>query len=369
MPTQDAHSTVPDPGSSPGDGSMTGLAATPLRDLGLSITGSGLEPLVAQVEREMVAAGITRVRPHWYLSTEWGVPFGTVSVAIPFYLSREDLSAFHKERYGLVEGANAADILRYLRHEVGHVINYAYKLYERPDWTGVFGPFEAEYVEEYRPRAFSRDFVRHLPGWYAQKHPDEDWAETFAVWLTPGSDWQSAYAAWPGALAKLALCDRLMTDLGPTEPLEVAIDADEEVGDVEHPVESFYQAPEEAPAEWAGIFDGYAAGIFPTEVADGVSVVPASAVIKAIEIPAVVSLFRWTSHFPERTRTLLGLLAARADALHLVCRVDEETDATVEVITLVTALAMNFVIHGHYFPGGDGDRADDPIGHAPTPAG
>ena len=25
----------------------------------------------------------------------------------------------------------------------------------------------------------------HLDPWYAQSHPDEDFAETFAVWLTP----------------------------------------------------------------------------------------------------------------------------------------------------------------------------------------
>src|SRR5262249_14481752 len=160
------------------------LSATPLRDLGLTIAGTPLEGILRDFLRELEAAGLGRVRPDFYLSTEWGVPFGTVSIAIPFYLARLDLTDLHAERVGLVEGSHPADVLRYLRHEVGHVVNYAYLLYERADWTEAFGSIDRPYVEEYRPVPFSRDFVRHLPGWYAQKHPDEDWAETFAVWLT-----------------------------------------------------------------------------------------------------------------------------------------------------------------------------------------
>jgi hypothetical protein len=88
------------------------------------------------------------------------------------------------------------------------------------------------YLEEYRPQPFSRRFVMHLPGWYAQKHPDEDWAETFAVWLTPGSDWWSAYAGWPEALAKLEYCDALMSQLRDQEPVVTTVDLEWEVGNL-----------------------------------------------------------------------------------------------------------------------------------------
>src|SRR4029453_6448977 len=127
------------------------------------------------------SAGITRVRPHFYLSTEWGVPSGSVSIAIPFYLARLVLIVLPARRLGHVEGANRPDILRYLRHEMGHVVNYAYQLYEEEDWVKHFGSMTQPCLEEYRPEPFSRRYVRPLPGWYAQKHPDEDWAETFAV--------------------------------------------------------------------------------------------------------------------------------------------------------------------------------------------
>src|SRR5260370_25032251 len=159
------------------------LEKTAIRDLGLAIAGTRLGPLVDEFARELAAVGLERLRPRFYLSTEWGVPFGTIAIAIPFYLARPDLTRLHAERTGFVEGLSGADLLRYLRHEMGHVVNYAYRLYDRPEWVRLFGSMTQPYVEDYRPQPFSRRFVRHLPGWYAPKHPDEDWAETFAVWM------------------------------------------------------------------------------------------------------------------------------------------------------------------------------------------
>src|ERR1700760_1022032 len=105
------------------------LGDRPIRDLGLTIAGTLLEPVIAAFERELEGAGIRRVRPRFYLSTEWGVPFGTVAIAIPFYLARPDLTALHAERAGYIEGSGRRDVLRYLRHEMGHVVNYAYELF------------------------------------------------------------------------------------------------------------------------------------------------------------------------------------------------------------------------------------------------
>src|SRR5438309_7559826 len=130
--------------------------ATPIRDLNLTIAGSALEPILVGFARELEDAGIRKVRPRFYLSTEWGVPDGTVAIAIPFYLARAELTALHAERAGHVEGTGRADILRYLRHEMGHVVNYAYRLYDTDDWIARFGPMSQPYREEYRPVPFSR---------------------------------------------------------------------------------------------------------------------------------------------------------------------------------------------------------------------
>src|ERR1043165_7212925 len=177
---------------------------TPIRDLGLQIEGTRLEPIAQEFLAELEKAGIT-IRPRLYLSTEWGVPFGTIAMGVPFDLARPDLTELHADRVGHVEGFNRTDILRCLRHEMGHVVNYAYRLYDREAWVKLFGSITQPYREEYRPQPFSRRFVRHLPGCYAQKHPDEDWSETFAVWMTPKLNWRAEYAQWPSALAKLEL--------------------------------------------------------------------------------------------------------------------------------------------------------------------
>ena len=49
----------------------------------------------------------------------------------------------------------------------------------------------------YTPDPNSRAYVQHLDYWYAQSHPFEDYAETFAVWLRPSSRWKRRYEGWP----------------------------------------------------------------------------------------------------------------------------------------------------------------------------
>src|SRR5438445_13261376 len=115
------------------------LTARPMRDLGLKITGTALEPILRDFLAELERAGLRRLRPHFYLSTEWGVPFDTVSIAIPFYLARPELIAIHAEKHGHVEGFDRADILRYLRHEMAHVVNYGYRLDEEDEWVNRCG--------------------------------------------------------------------------------------------------------------------------------------------------------------------------------------------------------------------------------------
>src|SRR5437879_2078277 len=224
------------------------FGSTPIRNLNLAIEGTDLEDVLKEFERERERLEL-KMRSHYYLSTEWGVPFGTVSIAIPFYLAQRELRELHAEKVGDVEGASQADILRYLRHELGHVVNYAYKLYEREDWLTQFGSITQPYRDDYRPEPFSPRFVRHLPGWYAQKHPDEDWAETFAVWMTPGLDWRAAYADWPEARAKLEYCDNLMRQLADQEPVVTALDLEDEVDKLTGSLAEHYQSQAFADGE------------------------------------------------------------------------------------------------------------------------
>jgi hypothetical protein len=330
------------------------IGATPLRDLGLSITAAPLGNLIRMVRDELTNHGLTQLVPHFYLSPDWGVPFGTISVAIPFYLARLDLTRLHAERVGHVEGVGAADILRYLRHEVGHVVNYAYRLYERPDWIATFGDINQDYIEEYRPRPFSPDYVRNLPGWYAQKHPDEDWAETFAVWLTPGLDWRRDYASWSVALAKLATCDRILDQVRDQDPPVTDIDPDEEVGALGVSLDEWYRLHAWEEDEVAPELDDALSTTF--EVADAPDADvpgerrPAATLIRTIEGDVVAEVFRWTGHFPERTRLLLRSLVARSERRRLVYPATREGATVVALTALLTALAMNRVLTSSYLP-------------------
>jgi hypothetical protein len=102
--------------------------------------------------------------------------------------------------------------MRILRHEAGHVIDNAFQLRRRLHRRRTFGLPSVPYPEFYSPKPYSKSYVLHLDSWYAQSHPDEDFAETFAVWLTPTSQWRQRYAGW-SALKKLECMDVLMTSI------------------------------------------------------------------------------------------------------------------------------------------------------------
>ncbi len=152
-----------------------------------------------QLYKELERRGFKKFRPVCYLTDEWGCPDQQPVLGIPFYLADPKLRKLEKAVDAL---ENERQIMMYMRHEAGHVLNYAYRLYTTPEWRRLFGPFFRAYRDDYKPIPFSRDYVRHIEGWYAQKHPDEDFAETFAVWLTPRSPWRRQYKGWP-ALKKL----------------------------------------------------------------------------------------------------------------------------------------------------------------------
>jgi len=341
------------------------LWSTPIRDLGLKIEGTPLEPDIAEFQRELEAAGIRKLKPHFYLTTEWVVHDDTIAIGIPFYLARPDLVALHAEQDGHLEGVGRRELLRYLRHEMGHVVNYAYQLYNREDWVRLFGSMTQPYVDEYRPEPFSRRFVVHLPGWYAQKHPDEDWAETFAVWMTPGSDWRSAYTAWPEAFKKLDYCDRLMQQLGDQEPLITALDLEWEVSNLTESLADLYKSWSlpESEVHLQGL-EGALRTIFENlgepEAATQTQRLPAADLIRKWEREIMADVFRWTGHFPERTRLLLRHLAERAHELRQVYPADREPQALLGLAALVTALAMNHIQHGSYSPEETGKEEEHP---------
>jgi Putative zinc-binding metallo-peptidase len=191
-----------------------------LCDLGLSIEGTELEGRIAQLNGELEARGL-KFKPHYYLSDEWFTPDGVPGIAIPFYLAHPRLARLEQNEMLEVEGGDAESCLRILRHEAGHAIDNAYHLRRRPIRRRLFGNPGIEYPEYYTPKPYSKSFVQHLDHWYAQSHPDEDFAETFAVWLDPQGMWATRYAGWP-AQRKLEYMDRLMRELARRRPVVIS---------------------------------------------------------------------------------------------------------------------------------------------------
>ena len=187
-----------------------------MSDLALKIEGTDLEPRIAEINAELDARGLS-FRPFYYLSDEWFTPDGVPGIAIPFYLAHPRLAKLELKEMLEVEGGDPESCLKILRHEVGHAIDNAYALRRRPTRRRLFGNPATEYPEYYTPQPYSKSFVQHLDHWYAQSHPDEDFAETFAVWLDPSSMWATRYAGWP-ALRKLEYMDQLMRDVARQRP-------------------------------------------------------------------------------------------------------------------------------------------------------
>jgi hypothetical protein len=187
------------------------------RELHLSDPSARVSRCYEQLLRELADRSL-RTRPHIWLAEEWFSPRGIPGFAIPFYLAHPRLMRLERAQMHSVEGGTRTSCMAIMRHEAAHAIQHAHRLDRRASWRAHFGTSGTPYPDRYRPRRSSTRFVRHLPGWYAQSHPDEDFAETFAVWLRPGSRWRSRYARWPVALAKLTYVDALMHELRDVRP-------------------------------------------------------------------------------------------------------------------------------------------------------
>jgi len=236
----------------------------------------------------------------------------------------------------------------YLRHEAGHAINYAYALHKTPEWKHLFGPYRKPYRDAYRPIPFSRSFVRHMEGWYAQKHPDEDFAETFAVWLTPGSRWRQKYKGWP-ALEKLRYVDRTFRKLGSIDPVRPRGRTDITVEEMDTTVGDFYEAVlSEQPSPGDLPLDTDLQDIFNAGRRRKKGVRPAADLLRENHKSLVDKLTYWSGVPRSLIKKLVESIEARVGEMDLRVNIKQERECLTELTVYATALAMNYVTRGKF---------------------
>ncbi|HEX2061048.1 MAG TPA: putative zinc-binding metallopeptidase [Thermoanaerobaculia bacterium] len=304
-----------------------------IRDLGMSLDNSPVAELVRRLYGELEAKGLRHFRPLCYLSDEWGSPSGEPVIGIPFYLGDPRLATL-EDAVNDVEGER--EIMMYLRHEAGHAFNHAYELYRTDEYRELFGSSRRPYRDDYPFVPFSRDYVRYIPGWYAQKHPDEDMAETFAVWLDPDSRWQSRYFGW-GAMRKLQYIDRVARELADVPPARSEGRTDITVDEMEQTVEEFYRQwhVDETPMIEDLALDTDLMDIFSSASAAA----PAAELLRAHRRTIIDKVNYWTGVRRTLVRTLVNAIEERLRALGLTGTEDQMIELTV----YITTLAMTFL--------------------------
>ncbi len=316
-----------------------------IKDLKLHLKGTPLERFIHQLSEELEAKGIS-LRPECYLSDQWGCPSGVPVIGIPFYLADPNLLTIEDTLGGGAESER--EIMMYLRHEAGHAFCYAYKLYETEEWKKLFGDYSKPYLETYKPHPFSRKYVVHISGWYAQKQPDEDFAETFAVWLTPGSNWQERYKTW-SASKKLQYVDATIAKLG-REPAVITLgERDLDVGEMEETVLDHYRQralDEKIDLHIGEHLDQDLSALFE---APEVGSTRADTLIRAERQALIHAVAQYSGVSRSVVKSVLDHLIERITELNLTVHRDQAREYMTKLTALQTALAMNFLYTDHFF--------------------
>lgn len=317
-----------------------------LCDLGLRYEGSLLERRVKRLYVELRERGI-RFRPHAWLSSEWFSPDGVPGIAIPFYLAHPRLAKLEAKKMLEVEGGTAASCMRVLRHEAGHAIDTAYRLHFRKRWRETFGRYSEPYPRYYRPKPNSRDYVLHLDAWYAQAHPAEDWAETFAVWLTPRSNWRRRYGDWPEALNKLEFVDELMREIAGKPPRVNSRIKFEPVSQLKSTLNQHYRRKTKRyGAEWPEFYDRDLRRLF-SDDRQYAGRPAAASFLRSIRAEIRGTVAGWTGAHPYTVDQVLQDMIDHCRRLRLrLAR--SRGQAKTEAVILLTVHTMNCLLAGRH---------------------
>ncbi|PYK96504.1 MAG: hypothetical protein DME19_19510 [Verrucomicrobia bacterium] len=314
--------------------------------LGLKLEGTELQPLIQQLYEELSQKGLA-FHPPCHVGDEWFVPVGIPAIFIPFFLAHDRLRKLERRMMLEVEGETPEWFMRLMRHEAAHAYSYAYHLYKKKKWQRTFGLSSNEETPQfYRPRPYSRSYVVHLDDWYAQSHPDEDFAETFAVWLTPGLDWRERYKGWK-ALQKLEYVDELMLSLAGKPPVHQPEYRVADYDCLNIKLKTCYARKRKLYEDsYPDFYDNDLKRLFAAgpEVAERSK---ASAFLRAHRRHLMDSVCRWTNEKKYRVNKLLARLIDRCDQLALYVRAGDPQQE-LQVSAYITTLVMNHLFTGKF---------------------
>jgi hypothetical protein len=314
-------------------------------DLRLSTRCDFLAPCLKQLNVELADRGL-KFRPHAWLSDEWFSPDGIPGIAIPFYLAHPRLMRLERKQMLEVEGGNFEWCMKILRHEAGHAIDTAFRLRRRKAYRQIFGRVSVPYPSFYRPKPFSRDFVLHLDMWYAQSHPTEDFAESFAVWLRPRSRWSAQYRNWP-ALKKLEYVDGTMLELDGRKPLVSSRVQIDPISTITKTLgEHYKQKRQYYGIDHPNQYDRDLRRMF-SDSPEFAGNTTAAQFLKQIRSDLFKSVSKWTGQYRYTIDQILTEMIERCRDLRLRLSASP-TETQQDVMVFLTVQTMNFLHQGYH---------------------
>ena len=313
-------------------------------DLDLRIEGTDLQQRISIVDAQLKARGL--ICPHYWISNEWFSPDGVPGVAVPFYLLHPRLARLELAQMLEVEGGDEETCLKILRHEAGHAIDNAYQLRRRRARRNVFGRPSTPYPEYYTPKPYSKSFVQHLDHWYAQSHPDEDFAETFATWLDPSIDWRVRYEGWP-AERKLQYMDRLMRGLATAVPKVTEIREVDPLNTLEETLREHYRTKREHYGlDSPDFYESDLRNLFSDDPRYG-NRISAARFLRRIRREVRTTVASFTDSYQYTIDKLIDKVIRRCRDLNLRLTEDEQT-TKVDFMVFLTVQTMNYLHSGRH---------------------
>jgi hypothetical protein len=318
-----------------------------LKDIHIPIEKTGLSPYLEKLQEELDQKGLSRLKPYFWFSDEWFTPDGYNGIAIPFYLAHRKLASLQEKYLYDVEGGTPSTFMKLLRHECGHVIDNAYRLRRKRKRQQVFGKSSEKYEDTYSPKPFSKKYVINVNGWYAQSHPDEDFAETFAVWLNPRSAWKKKYKNWKGAYRKLEYMDNLMSEIMDTKPLVTTkrkVDNQTQLN--KKLKDHFGEKIDYYNVEYPSEFDVHLLKLF-TNNPELATKVKASTFIRKIKKDVRKSVSPWTGAYQYTINEILEQIIERCERLNLKLKLPFD-QSKYQFISMLSIITIEYIHNGNH---------------------